>query len=217
MSTQVINTVIGNAALPFKRTSQFKTRKPEAISGKETSIADQTTPRYTWDIPFEVLRQGSNPHAGPWTEFSALAGFIAQMLGGYDSFLYTDPDDNSVTVQAIQNTVTGLNTGDGTTLTFQLQRTFGGAVMPILAPNVVTTVFVNGSPVSALNYSVGLWGSATPGIVTFGAGHAPGNGLSVTATFTYYFPCRFMMDEQEFEGFLSGYYDIKSLKFRSIK
>lgn len=218
MSTAVFPSALArNVSYPAKRTTQFKTRKFESISGKETVVSDQTIPRYVWELPMQLLRQGSIAPFGPWTEQAVLQGFIEQMLGGYDTWLFADKYDSAVTAQPIQNTVTLLTNGDGATLTYQLQRTRGGFTMPILAPNAVATVYVNSSPVSASTYTVSGWGSSTPGLVTFGAGHAPGSGVPVTADFTYYFPVRFLMDAQDFDQFMSGLYEVKSLKFRSIK
>lgn len=216
MSTSVLP-VIPGFTFPVKRRQQFKTRKPEAISGKETAIADQTIPRYIWSRPISVLRQGTVPIGGPWSELATLLGFMATMLGGFDTFLFTDADDFSVLAQAILNTVTGGTTGDGTTLDFQLQRTFGGFTIPIIGPNTVTTVYDAGSPVSGANYTVNNWGSAKPGVVSFHSGHAPAAGHAVTADFTYYFVCRFLMDEHEFERFTAGRYEMKELAWRSIK
>ncbi len=61
-----------------------------------------------------------------------------------DTFLYTDATDNTVIAQSI-------GTGNGSTTTFQLVRSFGGFVEPILAPNAVTTVYDNGTPVAAIS------------------------------------------------------------------
>lgn len=221
MSTQVFPSFNG-LAFPVVRTPNFRTRKQVAIAGMETTIADMPYPRYTWEVIYNVLRQGSSLYAAgdSFTEWATLMGFFNSRNGGADSFLYQDDDDKTApTDSPIQNTVTGSNTGDGATLVFQLQRALGGFVEPIFAPNVVTNVKVNGGVVSGANYTTTLWetGNANgPGKIVFNGGSAPGNGLSVTATFTYYWPARFMSDQCQFEKFMSNRWRVKKLAWESL-
>src|SRR5581483_4754796 len=106
-----------------KRSPLWKTRVQESISGKEVRIADWSFPRWQWQLSYDFLR-GDPVNV----EFQALAGFFNQRLGMFDSFLYQDADDNNISAQL-------LGTGDGATTSFQLVRTLGGFVEPILAPN----------------------------------------------------------------------------------
>lgn len=211
MSTNLFPTLVGQG-FSIKRTPQWKTRKPMSISGKETAVADWSTERYQWDLVFNVLRVGTM-QGQTFSEMQTLMGFYNARQGGFDTFQYQDQDDNAVTNQAIANTVTGGKTGDGSTVTFQLLRGLGGGVIPVLAPNVVSHVYVNG--VDPGGWSVSLWGSTTPGIVTFGS--APGSGQAVTATFSYYWPCRFVEDKCEFEKFDNFRYTVKKMSFMSVK
>lgn len=214
MSTQVLPSLIG---LGFSRArkSRWSSRKPEAVSGKVTRIKDWSVPIYTWTLLYNVLRQGVGFYTAvdTFSELAQLLGFFDLRGGGFDSFLYADEDDNSASLQPLANTVTGLPTGDGSTTLFQLLRSFGGFTMPVLAPNVITQVRVNGTPTGA--YTVNGWGTTNPGTINFSS--PPGNGLSVDATFTYYFPCSFVDDECEFEKFIGKRYRVKKLVFQSIK
>lgn len=211
MSTQVFPALAG-LGWDVKRSQIWKTRAQEAIGGKETRLADWSYPRWEWELTFDFLRQaGANMQAATfagstYAEFATLAGFFNLRQGQFDSFLYTEPDDNTVAAQAI-------GTGDGTTTTFQLVRAFGGFVEPIFAPNTVSHVYRAGTDHS--DWTVSNWGSATPGIVTFSP--APTSGQAITADFTYYFPCRFSADQLDFEKFMAAIYQGKSVKFRSIK
>ena len=205
MSTSVLPSLPG-LGFPWTRAPIYKTRTQANISGKEVRIADWSYPRYQWVLQYNALRQSASPS---FTEFSQLEGFFETLLGGWDSFLYTDPDDNSVTTQALAN-------GDGATTVFQLVRTFGGVTIPVLAPNVVTSVWVNGSlKTVTTDYTISNWGTAVPGCITFTV--PPGAGQAVTTTFTYYFPCRFDDDTLTFSKFLSTVYELKKLSFTSIK
>jgi uncharacterized protein (TIGR02217 family) len=206
MSTAVFPTFAG-LGWDVVRTPIWDTTIQENASGKEVRIANQTYPRYLWDLTFDVLRQGV-VHGVAYSEMSQLLGFYNARQGQFDTFLYTDPDDNSVTGQ-------GIGTGDGATTDFQLVRAFGGYVEPILAPNSVSAVKLNGVTQAGGSYTVNGWGSAKPGVVTFSS--PPGSGVAITADFTFYWPCRFEGDSLPLNKFMSSLYNGKKLSFKSVK
>lgn len=152
MSTSVFPSLPG-MTFPIQRSPVFDTRTQTAISGKETRIALQSYPRRKYEIPFSVLRSSLS-----LAEMQTLVGFFNSLYGGWDTFLYTDADDNSVTGQ-------GLGTGDGSTTAFQLIRAFGGGgfsfVEPVLAPNTVSAVYLNGVSIPAAGYSAATNGALT--------------------------------------------------------
>lgn len=201
MSTQVLPSLLG-LGFSITRTPKWKTGIVENVSGKEVRIAYQSYPRYQWDLTYNFLRS-----AASFTEFQQLIGFFNARYGKYDSFLFADPDDYTVTAQAI-------GTGDGSTTTFQLVKSFGSFVEPVLAPNVVSNVYLNGVN-QASGWTVSSWGSATPGILTFSS--PPGSGVAITATFTYYYPVRFVDDNMNFENFMYQLYMAKKVSIISIK
>src|SRR5437667_11316720 len=119
MSTSVLPTLKGKG-YEVVRTPIWSTSIQQFISGKELRINNGWTyPIYQWDIPYNFLRSDATN-----SELQSLLGFYNARNGSYDSFLYADSDDNSVTSQNI-------GTGNGSTLTFQLVRTFGAFVEPI--------------------------------------------------------------------------------------
>ena len=88
--------------------------------------------------------------------------------------------------------------------------------MAVLAPNLGATVvvYLNGVVQSLAGYSINPWGTgdaAGPGALKFTT--APGLGVSVTADFSYYFPCRFDEDALDFEKFMSAVYSLKKMAF----
>ena len=137
------------------------------------------------------------------------------MRGQYDTFLFTDPDFNTITAgNAAQYGVFG--TGDGSTLTFQLVATLqnsGGPGGPELIQNLNGTpvLYDNGSTISAANYTIGA-----TGIVTFGAGHAPASGHTLTWSGSWYYRCRFMDDAIVWKKFMSQLFSVQ-VKMRSVK
>ena len=198
---------------PWTKEPKFKTRRQEAVSGREVRIADWAYPRYTWTLDYSALRQGILS-GGSFTELAQFEGFFENLLGGWDSFLYQDADDYTVTAQ-------GIGTGDGSTKNFPLIRAFGNFVIPVLAPNLVATynVYLNGVAQShPSQYSITPWGTSDPngpGVIEFVT--APGATVAITATFQYYFPCRFDADTLTFKKFLAAVYSLSKVSFTSIK
>lgn len=209
MSVLVFPTLAGQG-WDIERTPMWQNTRQKAYSGAETTIAYWSYPKYSWAFGFNVLRQGTfGMPATAYTEFAQLFGFFNQLFGDWDSFLYTDNTDNSVTDQTIA-------TGDGVTTAFQLVSAFGSFVQPIFAPNVVTNVKVNGvAKTPGVDYNVSVWGDTVPGVITFVS--APANTAVITSTFSYYFPCRFDDPSMTFKNFLSGLFSTDGAKFSSIK
>ncbi len=217
MSSAVFPALIGQG-WSVTREPLWQTRVQQSISGKETRLADWSYPRWEWGLTYDVLRQGAIGGA-VYAEFAQLAGFFNARQGQFDTFLYEDADDNAVAGQAIA-------IGDGTTSVFQLVRSFGNFIEPILAPNVGANVYLNGvaqTPETAWNmtgwggtFLIG-GGASTEAVGSLNFLTAPASGVSITADFSYYFPCRFGVDNLSFEKFMAALYALKKITFRSVK
>lgn len=88
-------------------------------SQREFRARDSLLPRYQYSVPYNWLSTRRNGN-----ELATLVGFYNQVGGPFDSWLYSDPDDN-----AVENAVFGV--GDGTTTQFKLLRPFGGFAEPV--------------------------------------------------------------------------------------
>ena len=64
-------------------------------------------------------------------------------------------------------------------------------------------------------WTVSLWGTANPGILTFGG--APANSVAITADFTYYWPCAFEIDQLDMSYIYALRYAAKSVKWVTVK
>ena len=137
MSNTVFPTLIG-LGYPVVRTPTWSSTLQQAISGFETRWANYTFPRYLWSVDINVLQAQTTT-----SDFQRFIGFFNQRQGQFDTFLYQDADDYSVTGQTI-------GVGDGSTQAFQLVRTFGGNTEPVLAPNSVTNIKNNGVAIPAI-------------------------------------------------------------------
>lgn len=202
MSTQVFPSLAG-LGFPWVRRPIWSTLKQRSVSGKRSALALFSYPLYEWEMTYEFLRS-SAAH----TEWQQLQAFFNARSGAFDTFLLTDPDDYTVTDQAI-------GTGDGAETDFQLVRTLGGYVEPILAPNVITNIKAAGVTVDPADYTVNAWGTTTPGLIVFDS--APANGAALTATYSYYFPVEFLDDSISFEKFMNQLWELKAVNLRSIK
>jgi uncharacterized protein (TIGR02217 family) len=205
MSSEVFPSLAG-LEYPVVRTPVFKTLIQQAVSGQENRAALQVYPRWQWTLSFNFLRDDAND------EFHTLLAFFLARQGAYDSFLFTDPDDNAVTGQPI-------GVGTGSQAQFQLVRSFGGFDEPVLAPLLVSNLKVGGVPkIQGTDYGVGNWeNGVTPnGTVNFLTG-APAAGQSIVADIAYYWPVRFLADQYDFAKFMNRLWEQKKLDFISLK
>ena len=185
----------------------FQTRIQRAASGRELRALDYPYPLWQFTLVFDLLRD--NPAAG-YDELRTLMGFFMLCQGAFGTFLFRDPSDDQVAGQQI-------GVGNASTTVFQLQRAMGttlpggGFQEPIVAPNIVSAVHLNGITQSPASYSV----DPNTGLVTFVT--APGSGLIISADFSYYFRCRFVDDSYAFENFMFQLWQLKKLTFISVR
>ncbi len=198
MSNAVFPTLPG-LTFDITRTPEWSTTTKKAVSLRSYRWANASYPLYHYKLKYELLRQTTG-----FTELATLVGFFNARNGGFDRFLFQDPDDYTVTAQAI-------GIGDGSNKLFQLVRTFGGYVEPVFDANSAPLIYVNGVlKTLTTDYTV----SAT-GLVTFVT--APGAGLAVTWTGTYYRGVVFAQDMAEFSKFSQNLWDLKVVELVSAK
>jgi uncharacterized protein (TIGR02217 family) len=174
------------------KTPKWSTKIQQAVSGKELRSAWFSAPKYNFKLTYEILRGDSVN-----LELQTLLGFFNARQGSFDSFLYVDPNDNSVTAQSI-------GIGNGTQTVFALVRSFGGNVEPVMNINAIGGIYLNGAATSA--YTVDGYGN-----VTFAT--APASGVAITWTGTYYYRCRFVKDTSDFDNFMYQLWQLKELEF----
>jgi uncharacterized protein (TIGR02217 family) len=172
---------------PVVKTPTWNTLVQKAVSGRTLRVAKQAAPVMRWKVPFDFLKGDATAR-----QLQTLLGFYNQRYGGFDEFLFDDPDDDSVTAQS-------LGAGDGVTTQFPLLRALGGFVEPIGAVNAITAVKVNGVATAAYSQSA-VNGYLGKNAITFTT--APAAGAAVTADFSYYWRVRFADDSYDFEKFV---------------
>jgi uncharacterized protein (TIGR02217 family) len=181
----------------------FNTRIASHASGREVRVALMNYPLYEFEATYGLTSSASGFAGLGASSLQSLMGFFLQLQGQFGTFLYTDPDDNSVTSQ-------GIGVGDGATTAFSFVRALGGFAEPVGWVNAVSHVYLNGTPQSG-----GSYGLTTPNTLTFTT--PPGAGVVVSADFSFAFQCRFIDDQMDFEEFMSNLWKLESMKFRSVK
>lgn len=201
---------MSNAVLPsFPGLTWNTTRRPvfstvvkKSVSGREFRASHYAYPLWQYKLTYEVLRARS-----ALTEMQILAGFFNARSGSFDTWLYNDPDDNAVNGQPF-------GTGDGTQVAFQLVRSFGGFTEPVYDVNTtagLAQVYVAGVlKTKDVDYTL-----SPTGLVTFGT--APTAGQALTWTGAYYWRCRFMQDQLEFNQFMKMFWELRTLEFITVK
>lgn len=182
-----------------RKTPEFKTSIQQSVSGRESHTSYRLYPMYRFRLKYDVLRFSVN------SELQQIMGLFLAMRGAFDSFLFTDPDDSSVTDM-------GFGTRDGVATQFQLTRTYGFGsytfVEPVMNVNVLTNVKSNGVTLTnPADYTI-----SNSGLVTLSVPGTAGHALTWTGT--YYFRCRFEKDEAEFNQFMKQLWEYQSCDLR---
>lgn len=198
MSNSVFPTLTG-LAMEVTRSPLWNTMKQETPSGREYRGIFQIYPRYRYTLIFNYLRDTT---LAP--DYRTLLGFFNSMKGGWDTFLFTDPDDSSVAGMQF-------GTGNGSLTGFQLVRTLGNFSEPVYDINGAPTIKVAGvTKTAGSDYTIG-----TTGIVTFTA--APANGAALTWTGSFYWRCTFEDDSMDFDKFMNLLWSVKKLSLKTQK
>ena len=208
MSNRVYPSLPG-LAFPVERVANWGTRMQRAVSGRTLRLRDYVNPIWNWTLTYTGLED--NPAAGGFAVQTSqpnglrvLLDFFNSRNGAFDDFLFQDPNDNSALAQVAVPVP-----GDTTSTLFQLTRALvaGGFQEWIIAPNVVSAVYFNGSLQSPAGYTL-----QPGGVLQFN--NAVGGGITVTADLTYYWRVYFT-DRLSPSYFLARLAELKQVKLTS--
>lgn len=208
MSNQIFPDAVRWLKYNVVKTPEFSTIVQRAVSAAEVRLPNWQNPIWHWELTYEVLRdQADNISPGlTATDLRTLMGFYMARQGKFDSFLYSDPNDNTVTPdsQTLPVIVSG-----GTSYT-PIQRLMGdvnGFYEDITDFDGPLTLFDNGVlQVDPTNYTllgpgVALDGYSFEGYVAQWV--APPT-TPITAAFSFFFRSRFDVDQAAFEEFVNS-------------
>lgn len=184
----------------------FSTKTQHATSGKQTRVSYMLYPLWQFTLSYELLRDV----AGAYDELNAIRDFFLQMRGAYDSFLYFDPEDNSVSN-------IGFGVGDGMATSFQLTRPIkaGGFIEPIQNLNGNPSIYEDTGTGPVLKVPGTDYTVSALGVVTFTT--PPVLGAALTWSGNYYYRCHFLNDSAEFNEFMYRMWELKKIDFESVK
>lgn len=214
MSNAVFPANVKGLAFTTVKAPEFKTIVQAAGSGSEVRIQQRRNPIWHFALMYEFLfdnflgASNTKPYS-PYTDIQTMMGFVLARSGQNDDFLYTDPDDNSLTLAQLQL----VNDGSGNYYS-PVQRNMGGLFYEDITDlNGGITVYANGvlQTGGGVNYSLLGPGLSIPGNSYLGMylhwiGGAP--ATPITATFNYYFRVRFETDQVDFEKFMDQLWTI---------
>jgi uncharacterized protein (TIGR02217 family) len=170
-------------------------------SGAEERNARWADSRRSWNAGYGVKSLN---------DLHAIIAFFEERRGRLHGFRWRDPSDwKSCPPQDASGALDqAIGEGDGTTIAFQLVKTYGSAFSPwtrdikkpVAGSVLVAVDGVVQTPVTA--YTV----DAATGQVLFQPGHVPGEGDLITAGFEFDVPVRFDTDKLEIniQGFRHG-------------
>jgi uncharacterized protein (TIGR02217 family) len=203
----------------LRKSPVFNSVVQRPVAGRSVA-AFSLIPYPCWAFEFDMDKIQANEALAE----STLMQFLGTMMlvkGRAGLWLFTDPQDNSVTYanSGMLNVTPGATTpmgskGDGSSNQFQLARSIGGLAWDIIQNlNGSITVKVNGS--TETNCSV-----SSTGVVTFAAGHIPGSDAVLTWQGSFYYLCRFdedTVDATRVFTMNSGtdIWDVNSIKYTS--
>ncbi len=196
---------------PVHRRPHWRTVIGDHLSGGENRTALWTYPLWEFEITFEGLSASATqfPNLGA-KSYQTLLGFYLICGGQFTPFLFNDPIFNTQVAGPV-------GVGDGATVDFFFMRQIGetgsGAVSVEPASYVI-------SPPAPVVYFDGVvqssgWSIVQPNNLVFDS--PPGDGVVITADFSYRFLCRFIEDTGDYEQFMINLFTMKSLKFRQVR
>ena len=189
------------------------------ITGRNVQLACCAYPRWAFQLSYgggsSWLRdktQNITPDArlSAYTELEQISGLFLACLGAYGEFYYSDPDDNSRSNQAV-------GIGNASQTIFPLFYSWGtgpfspSMTIPVGGIQAINNVYFNGVVQSPSGYSL----DATNTQLVFTS--APGSGVVITTDFQFYFRCRFLDDNLNFQEWAQNLWDMKEVRFESVK
>lgn len=194
---------------PVKWTPRFyNMATATAASGADIDLALADYPLHDFELQYEFLRDSVG-----LTEFKTLMGFVLQIAGTAGRFLFSNPDDSSVTGQAI-------GTGDGATAAFTLVRSFGAGgfvgVEPIGYVDSATLNVYDNGVLKTLGSDYTL-DQSVAGLQTVTFASAPASGHAITVDMAYWYYCKFPDNGPEFDKFMSGLWSMQKIILHSCR
>lgn len=208
MSNKIFPAAVRGLTYAVSKTPEFSTEIQRAINAAEVRIANWQNPIWHWELIYDYLWDDAGNIAPglTQTDLRAMMGFYLARQAMFDSFLYSDPNDNHV--DQVSQTLNVISIG-GTYYT-PIQRAMGEPgdqfyedVTDFDGPlNLYDNgvIQINPTNYTLLGPGVALSGYSFDGYVAQWT--APPTG-PITADFSFFFRVRFDMDQLAFDEFVN--------------
>jgi uncharacterized protein (TIGR02217 family) len=202
MNSLLFPSALKGLDIEITRTSQFATQIQTGASGKEQRASFWTSPRWTYELKLNFVRQSGFSAKTMSDELQQLVTFFNTAQGSLNSFVFVDP---------VNGNPSGVSfgTGNGSLNAFQLLDNEG---YPAGYIQGTPSIYVNGVlKTLTTDYTI----NSTTGLVTFVT--APANTAALTWTGQFARIVRFDDDAMDFKRFVNLAWDGGTIKLRSIK
>lgn len=176
----------------------FSTKINESSAGNEIRTSFMDWPRWEFELSYEFLED----RTGAESSLKTIMGFFVDQQGSFGSWLFKDPDD-----YLVANGLMGV--ADGVTTEFYFRRYLGTRGEPVgqVDQSNDIEVYLDGVLVNSADYTV------YQNRIVFVT--APVSG-DVTANFQFFYVCRFLEDQMEFDKFADKLWSLQTCEFKSI-
>jgi hypothetical protein len=184
-----------------------------SVSGREVRVGYASTPLWEWDLTYTYLADEQTASSTTPSDLKQLVGFFLAMSGALSGFLFKDPDDNTISDQVMV-------IGDGVTRSFLLTRSYGGSdgvgveAVGYVELDQPFAVYLDGVLLDPSGYSVI---TTTPVNQRLNLTTAPGSGVTLAVTMTYYYYCRFREQTYDFEKFMDKLWSQHLISLHSLR
>lgn len=161
-------------------------------SGRVRTLTNQLLPCWTIETKFAHLND---------EEARRFLGFVASVKGGFEPFLWKDPEDHKAAGQVCAMSEPGK---------YQAVIPMGDFLEPCEYIEDVT-VYVDGTKQDQARYSV------ANGMIIFHDGVAPAAGAVVKADYTYYFKVRFKDSSAGITAIFNNFNQSKTFKLMTAR
>lgn len=217
---------IGGMGWNVKETATWNNNRQQSVNGRVVVTQYWTNALWSWEFVYGMdsgflsdnpasINTTIMPSNVPYTDLDILKGFYIAMQGGAQPFAY-QPYDSAVVTQALSAPDSNLNVE----LVHQVGGYPAGGVMvqvnesvQVIDPSTLI-VYANGSPTTAFTLMPADTVSPYQGLVLQFSGSP---SLPLTATFNYYYLCRFSEDTQEYDNFAAMLWACSSVKIEQVR
>lgn len=210
MTTPAIYPTLVGLSYSVVKRPQFSVGVATAGSGREVRVGFWVHPMWEWELNYEYLPD-DQANGTTSNDLRTLMGFFLSTDGNLQGFLFEDPDDFSVTANAIA-------VGDGVSQNFLITRTYGltytgSEPIGYLNSSATFKVYIDG-----VDQPTG-WTTDTsrPYYQTLDFASAPTDGQVISVDMSYYYYVRFKDDTYDFEKFMDKLWILKKITLKSLR